>query len=39
MATRKQYADIQVYEKKLDAVMKRLGVEKYDWNSDRQWRT
>lgn len=35
MATRKQYADIQVYEKKLDTVMKRLGVEKYDWNSDR----
>lgn len=35
MATRKQYADIQVYEKKLDTVMKRLGVDKYDWNSDR----
>ena len=31
----KPYSDIEAYEKKLRAVMARLGVEEWDWNRDR----
>ena len=39
MATKKQYADVNLYEKKLDAVMKRLKVDKYefDWSRNDCW--
>lgn len=35
MPPRKQYADVDHYERKLATVMERLGVVEYNWNYDR----
>ncbi|MDR3563414.1 MAG: J domain-containing protein [Negativicutes bacterium] len=35
MPAKKQYADVDFYERKLKTVMERLGADQYNWNWDR----
>lgn len=36
MPPKKQYADVDFYERKLKIVMERLGISDYNWNWDRR---